>query len=110
MTKLYKNKAHLAWVHDLGCCLRNAKVADALRPSCMGEIQAHHLLKPWNGSRGMAMKASDKNVIPLCFAHHQALHNRGNELEFFRLAMDDENYGKKVAEIVWLTSPYFERN
>ena len=110
MTKLYKNKAHLAWVHDLGCCLRNAEIADAIRPICNGVIQAHHLLKPWNGFRGIGMKASDKNVIPLCFAHHQALHNRGNEFDFFRLAMGDENYGQKVAEVVWLTSPYFERD
>jgi len=110
LTKLYKNKAHLGWVHDLGCCLRHANVADALRPSCVGEIQAHHLLKPWEGFRGMGMKASDKNIIPLCFAHHQALHNRGNESDFFRLCVGDSDFGKKVAQVIWFTSPYFEKD
>jgi len=108
MTKLYQNKAHLAWIHDLRCCLRSASEADALRPKCNGGIQAHHLLKPWDGFRGMGMKASDKNLIPVCYAHHQAIHNRGNENKYFELAMGDEDFGRNVAKSLWFCSPYYE--
>ena len=30
---------------------------------CSGGVQAHHLLKPWDGIRGMSIKSNDKNTI-----------------------------------------------
>ena len=106
MTKLYKNKGHLAWIHELGCCLRSTHFKS--KHFCDGNIQAHHLLKPWDGSRGMGMKASDRNIIPVCMAHHQAIHNRGDENKFFQLAMNDQDYGRNVAMSLWYSSPFYE--
>jgi len=99
MSKRYENKKHLAWVHDFPCLLR----ADG---KCSGGVQAHHLLKPWEGPRGMGLKASDRNLIPLCMAHHIALHKRGNEKSFFREMVDDEEFGQMIARALWFLSPY----
>jgi hypothetical protein len=99
--KQYKNKKHLEWIHEFPCALTENK-------DCLGSIQAHHLLKPWDGFRGMGMKASDKNLIPLCLRHHIMLHKRGNELKFFEEMSGDEDYGKKIAEYYWNNSPYKE--
>lgn len=107
MGKRYENKRHMAWVHEFKCCLATYNpTPDPLRPVCNGYVQAHHLLKPWDGQRGMGMKANDKNLIPLCMAHHNALHARGNELKFFEEATGDEGFGKMIAESIWVLSPY----
>lgn len=100
MSKQFKSKGHLAWVHEFQCCL-------TATGECSGPIHAHHLLKPWNGGRGMGMKANDRNVVPLCMSHHDELHNRyGNEHQFFADKAFDEDWGKKVATVLWITSPY----
>ena len=109
MGKRYENKRHMAWVHEFRCCLAPyTPTPDPLRPVCVGYVQSHHLLKPWDGQRGMGMKANDKNLIPLCMAHHNSLHARGNELKFFEEVTGDENFGKMIAESIWILSPYWE--
>ncbi len=99
MSRQYKNKKHLDWVHGLKCSLAGNR-------DCLGPLQAHHLLKPWEGFRGMGMKASDRNVIPLCLRHHIMLHKRGNELAFFQEMTGDEEYGQKEARYLWHKSPH----
>jgi len=99
MPKRYENKRHLAWVHDFPCVLR----ADG---KCSGGVQAHHLLKPWEGPRGMSLKASDRNLIPLCMAHHTALHMRGNEKAFFSEVIGDDEFGQIIAKALWFLSPH----
>tara|TARA_Y100000114_G_C11576290_1_gene238845 strand:+ start:168 stop:491 length:324 start_codon:yes stop_codon:yes gene_type:complete len=99
MPKRYSNKEHVAWIHEFACCLRAKR-------DCLGSIQAHHLLKPWEGARGMSLKATDRNVIPLCQRHHLMLHKRGNEQAFFQEQVDDQDFGKMIAKSIWIISPY----
>tara|TARA_R100000773_G_scaffold44223_1_gene44601 strand:+ start:92 stop:403 length:312 start_codon:yes stop_codon:yes gene_type:complete len=97
--KRYQNKKHLMWVAQKPCCL------SAHFPAlCSANIQAHHLLKPYDGFRGVGLRANDKNVIPLCFKHHNALHKRGNEFAFFEEMTGDELFGQKVAQYLWENS------
>ncbi len=99
--KQYKNKKHLEYIHTLDCCLKEVK-------DCLGPVQAHHLLKPWDGFRGMGMKASDRNVIPLCLRHHIMLHKSGNEFSFFIQMAGQSDYGMDIAEQLWNKSPHKE--
>ena len=83
MTKKYENSKHLAWIRTLPCLIQKAGYY-----THSNSIQAHHLLKPWDGVRGLSLKANDKNAIPLCVMHHSELHIKyGDEFKFF------ENYG-----------------
>lgn len=93
-----KNKKHLAFVHEHECCLNNAG-------GCSGPLHAHHLLRPWSGTRGMGMKAGDENCVPLCMGHHTALHLRGNENEFFEEMVGSPEYGRQIAQGLWENSP-----
>lgn len=80
------------------CCLKTLKVSD----DCNGVTQAHHLLKPWDGLRGMGMRSNDKNVIPLCMHHHGLLHTKfGSEKAFFESFGLGENLGKALAKNLW---------
>ena len=93
-TSRFKSKEHLNWVRQLGCSVQSRE--------CNGPIQAHHLMKPWDGERGMGMKANDKNVVPLCFFHHHVLHTQfGDEYKFFESYVDDSEYGKKLAQTLY---------
>lgn len=65
-TSRYKNAKHLAYVRSLPCLVGPH--------GCAGDVEAHHLMKPWFGYRGMGMKAEDMNCIPLCHGHHMLLH------------------------------------
>lgn len=56
----------------------------------------------------MGMKASDRNVIPLCLRHHIMLHKRGDELAFFHEMTGNENHGKEMAKFYWENSPHRE--
>lgn len=97
MSKLrFKNqKKYLNWIHELGCSTQN--------PKCQGPIQAHHLLKPWAGPRGMGMKADDRNVIPLCMGCHAELHTQyGDEEKFFESRNLPANYGRAMAEHLYM--------
>ncbi len=99
MPKRYTNKKHLSWVHQFECCLQS-------NGDCFGPVQAHHLLRPWQGVRGMGLKATDRNLIPLCQSHHSMLHNRGDEQAFFEEQVGDSDFGKTTAESIWSISPY----
>ena len=99
--KQYKNKGHLGFIHEQECCLRQCR-------DCLGAVQAHHLLKPWDGVRGMGMKASDKNVLPLCLRHHIMLHKTGDEFSFFKAMTNDPSFGQKISEAYWKSSPFKE--
>lgn len=93
-TRRFKSKPFLQWIHELGCTINNER--------CGGPIQAHHLLKPWAGGRGMGMKADDRNVIPLCMNHHSELHTQfGDEFQFFAHYSKPEDYGQKLAEALY---------
>ena len=111
MAKRYANKEHLSWVHEFRCCLSTFDTeASPVRPKCNGYVQAHHLMRPWNGYRGMGLKANDKNLIPLCMAHHNALHARGDELAYFEEITGNSDFGKSVAESLWRISPFNEKD
>ena len=93
------NSRHVAWVRGLPCA------ASSL--TCNGGTQAHHLLRPWVGGRGMGMKADDRNVIPLCLFHHSQLHTKyGSENSFFTVHARDDGYAQELAEHLWQDSPY----
>ena len=58
--------AHLAFVRSLPCCACGSPA-----------VEAHHLLR--TGARGMGMRSPDRYAVPLCGAHHRALHAHGDE-------------------------------
>jgi len=89
-TKKIKNKKHLIFVSNQKCCLTSI-AADW----CNGNVQAHHLLKPYSGKRGMGMKASDNNAVPLCYSHHAELHDKNGDEDSFWTTYDlSEDYGR----------------
>lgn len=100
--KRFLSKKHLEWVTTFDCILFNYRMCSK-QPT-----QAHHLLKPVYSFRGMGLRASDKDVIPLCFDCHSKLHGHGNELKFFKLISDNENLGKEKCIQLWEESPYYE--
>ena len=97
--KRYVNKKHMDWIHSFPCCL-------TAQGDCLGAVQAHHLMKPWDGVRGMGLKATDRNLIPLRQRHHILLHKRGNELAFFEETTGFADYGKVTAQRYWKQSPH----
>ncbi len=90
------------YVSSHQCCL------NLINPfHCSGNIQAHHLLKPYDGQRGMGMRATDNNTIPLCYYHHSLLHDKfGNEDGFWRSLGLSEDFGRMKAKELWDKSPY----
>lgn len=100
MTKRYTNKGHLGWIHEQPCQLQST--------ACDGVTQAHHLLKPWDGVRGMGLKATDRNLVPLCEKHHRELHAAGNEDKFFETHTGSGAHGRNMAHALWLRSPFYE--
>ena len=102
-SKRIKSKRHLEYVAKQRCCLTFSS------DWCRGNVQAHHLLKPYEGKRGMGMKASDNNVVPLCYYHHAQLHDQQGDEDSFWLSQNKEkNFGRKTAEYWWNISPYNE--
>lgn len=95
--KTFKDKKHIRWVSTQQCIIGQAGFY-----SCFGPIQSHHLLKPWNGVRGMSLKANDRNVVPLCTHHHALLHTKyGDEYKFFSSFGLKPSYGKEQAQRYW---------
>jgi hypothetical protein len=68
--KRHRNKDHLKFVASLGCLICGRKPA-----------QAHHLTHAQ--PRAMQRKTSDEFTVPLCAIHHDALHRRGNERQWW---------------------------
>ena len=115
MPKRYTNKKHLLWVSNLDCCVKthyeNMDMVGTppTNPSPCSEfniIQVHHLLKPFYSSRGMGLKASDKDVIPLCEKHHRELHMMGDEYKFFEKILFNARFGIATVQKVWEASPH----
>ena len=72
--KRIKDKKWLADIHSLPCLITKQQT----------NIVAHHLLR--SPSRlGMGGKSGDNHIVPLTDKMHKALHNHGNETEFFKL-------------------------
>jgi hypothetical protein len=96
----YKNKEHLIWVKQQPCAIAGCRKKN---------VVAHHLLKPFDGHKGMGMKANDRNAIPLCNDHHVSLHTQhGSERSFFKAHGFSEDTGKILAEELWNASPHNE--
>lgn len=96
-TKKIKNKKYLIYVASKQCALELLS-----HDWCQGAVQAHHLLKPYDGKRGMGMKAGDNNCIPLCQFHHAKLHDsKGNEDEYWRMFGLDTDFGRVQARMLW---------
>ena len=88
---------HIQYVKSLPCVICEAGFSSTHKI-----VQAHHLLKPWVGTRGMSMKADDRNIIPLCLHHHQILHTKyGSEKLFFESFGLPADYGKQYAKSLW---------
>lgn len=63
--------AHLDDIRSLPCC-------GCFKAS--SRVQAHHLLA--TKSRGMALRSTDKDAVPLCYKCHDELHRQGSRNEF----------------------------
>ena len=89
-----KDRKHLEAICEMECCVKDI--------SCQGPTQAHHLMKPWIGGRGMGMRADDRNAVPLCYFHHSQLHTKfGNEFKFFAQHFRSETYGQELAKYLY---------
>lgn len=91
---------HLAWVRTLPCCC-------CPHPHGPGG-EAHHLLRIQGQSgtapghrRGMGLKSPDRWAVPLCRAHHHALHQHGGEESWFAGQGVD---ARSLAGRLWLVS------
>ena len=95
--KRIKNKKFLEYVSHQDCCLSSHS-----SHICHSNVQAHHLLKPYDGVRGMGMRASDNNSVPLCYYHHALLHDsHGNEDMFWTSFGLSEDFGREIAKKYW---------
>lgn len=104
MAKRFVDKEHLEWVRQQPCLIEQAGFY-----SCKGVVQAHHLLKPYTGSRGLSLRAGDQNVIPLCLHHHSELHTKyGSEKSFFAKFGLPANYGKEMAQRLYEEKGFYE--
>ena len=94
--KRFLNNKHLKFVASHPCCIKQ------FSNDCQGGVQAHHLLKPYDGLRGMGLKAGDNNSVPLCQYHHARLHDGfGNEDKFWELYGLNPEYGRGLAELLY---------
>jgi hypothetical protein len=84
MSNRFQDRKHLEWVRTLPCLICKAGYYSHSR-----EVQAHHLMKPYDGFRGMGLKANDRNAIPsLLYASSlNFILKFGDEFQFFA------NYG-----------------
>jgi hypothetical protein len=81
----YRNREHLRYVAQQACLICGRKQSDP-----------HHLryLQP----RALGRKASDEFAVPLCRAHHRAVHRVGDEQAWWTAAGIDP---VKVARQLW---------
>ena len=95
----------------MSCAIYDARLTQAATGAidCIGATEVHHLLKPWDGGRGMGLKATDRNVIPLCHWHHAMLHDQhGNEDAFWKFLGQESTFGRQLALTLWMQSPHYE--
>ena len=81
----YRNREHLRYVAQQPCLVCGRKPSDP-----------HHLryMQP----RALGRKASDEFAVPLCRAHHRAVHRAGDERAWWKAAGIDP---LKVARKLW---------
>ena len=81
----YRNREHLRYVAQQACLICGRKQSDP-----------HHLryLQP----RALGRKVSDEFAVPLCRAHHRAVHRAGDEQAWWQAAGIDP---VKVARQLW---------
>jgi hypothetical protein len=81
----YRNKEHLRFVAQQPCLLCARKPSDP-----------HHLrfVQP----RALGRKSSDEYAVPLCRAHHRAVHRAGDEAGWWKAAGIDPT---KIARKLW---------
>ena len=102
MAKRYQDKKHLKWVASLPCILCKAGYYSHSK-----HVQAHHLLKPYKGKRGMSLRSGDENVIHLCLHYHSQLHTKfGDEFKFFKHYGLPENFGQVWAKRLFEQKTY----
>lgn len=88
------DERHLNFIRSLPCCLCHHAPRS----------RAHHLLR--GVTRGTGMKAPDRKTIPLCEAHHLALHADGNETRFLR---EHGVNGPFLADALYAATGNFDR-
>jgi hypothetical protein len=81
----YRNREHLRYVAQQSCLVSGRKPSDA-----------HHLrhMQP----RALGRRASDEFAVPLCRAHHRAVHSAGNEGAWWQATGVDP---VKIARKLW---------
>jgi hypothetical protein len=87
-----RNKAHLAFVRSKSCLVCQQAPADA-----------HHL--KFAQPQALGRKVSDEFTVPLCRAHHHALHRHGNERAWWA---NLQIAPLPVAAELWAASPGLE--
>ena len=97
MSNRFQDRKHLEWVRTLPCLICKAGYYTHSK-----NVQAHHLMKPYDGFRGISLKSNDKNVIPLCMLHHSQLHIKyGDEYKFFTSFGLPHTFGQSWAKKLW---------
>jgi hypothetical protein len=81
----YRNREHLRYVAQQACLICGRKQSDP-----------HHLRYPQ--PRALGRKASDEFTVPLCRAHHRAVHRVGDEQAWWKAAGIDP---VKIARQLW---------
>ena len=95
--KQFRSKKHMDFIRKQRCCICGAT-----------NVEAHHLLRPWRGHRGMSMKSGDENLVPLCVRHHRELHHYGDEDSYWKEVDGQTEFGRRTAYRLWLASPHYE--
>lgn len=83
------SSAHLKLIRALPCIVTGT----------VGGVDAHHLLK--SGEHGMGRKSSDRWAVPLRADQHRALHDFGNEDEWFAERGID---ARALAKALWAST------
>ena len=84
-TRRKRDRKHLEFVSSKPCIVCGRSPADA-----------HHLR--FSQPRALGRKVSDEFTVPLCRTHHRALHNRGNEIAWWKTVRIDPT---PVAHKLW---------
>ena len=89
----YRDKGHLAFVSSQACLICGRQPSDA-----------HHLryVQP----RALGRRASDEFTVPLCRAHHRALHATGDEKTWWQVQNVEPLV---VAQTLWKTTRLADR-
>jgi hypothetical protein len=87
-----RSKTHLLFVRGQPCLICKQTPSDA-----------HHL--KFAQARALGRKVSDEFTVPLCRAHHQALHRHGNEKAWWA---DIQISPLPLAKELWMASPIHE--